>query len=281
VRFGLYMPNFAEFADPAAMVALATDAETAGWDGFFVWDQVNPFGEAEVPVADPWILLTAIAATTSRIRIGPMVTPLPRRRPWVVARQTATLDRLSCGRLILGVGLGVPAETEFGAFGEETSLAVRARKLDEGLAVLEGLWTGEPFEHRGEFYTVERTRFLPMPVQRPRIPIWVAGTWPRNGPLRRAARFDGYFPLKLDETGEDVLPFTPMEIEELRLELEALRDGRSIDLVVMEGSSGQDDQGRLGELERAGATWCLVSLDTRLKGWTEIVDQVRGGPPRG
>jgi alkanesulfonate monooxygenase SsuD/methylene tetrahydromethanopterin reductase-like flavin-dependent oxidoreductase (luciferase family) len=279
MRFGLYMPNFGEFADVPAMAALAADAEAAGWDGFFVWDHVNPWGDAEIPVADPWILLAAVTGATRRIRIGTAVTPLPRRRPWVLARQTATLDRLCGGRLVFGVGLGTPAENEFEAFGEDPSQAVRARKLDEGLAVLEGLWSGEPFEHHGEFYTVARTRFLPTPLQRPRIPIWVAGTWPKSGPLRRASRFDGYFPLRLTDDGYGVVPFTSEQIVAMRTELEVLRDGRPIDMIVMGEPPEAADEGRLRELEGAGVTWFLVGLDSREKGWAELVDLVRGGPP--
>jgi alkanesulfonate monooxygenase SsuD/methylene tetrahydromethanopterin reductase-like flavin-dependent oxidoreductase (luciferase family) len=189
MRFGLNMPNFAEFADPATAVDLARDAESAGWEGFFLWDHINLFGEMEVPLADPWVLLAAVAQATERIQIGTLVTPVPRRRPWVLARQTATLDRLSNGRLILGVGLGVPAATEFAAFGEETDVKVRAQKLDEGLVILTGLWSGEPFEFEGRHYKIQRTRFLPAPVQQPRIPIWVAAIWdhePRDPARLRA-----------------------------------------------------------------------------------------------
>ncbi len=202
MRIGLNMPNFAEFADPAVAVSLAVEAERAGWDGMFIWDHINIFGEMPVPLADPWVLLAAMAQATRKIAIGPMVTPLPRRRPWVLARQTATLDRLSNGRLVMGVGLGLPADTEFAAFGEDPDIRVRAEKLDEGLEILTGLWSGEPFEFSGQHYNVARTRFAPTPVQMPRPPIIVAGTWPRQAPLRRAARWDGYFPLRLRPDGE-------------------------------------------------------------------------------
>jgi alkanesulfonate monooxygenase SsuD/methylene tetrahydromethanopterin reductase-like flavin-dependent oxidoreductase (luciferase family) len=282
VRFGLNMPNFAEFADPATIVGLARDAEAAGWDGFFVWDHINLFGEEPVPLADPWILLAAVAQVTHKIAIGTMVTPVPRRRPWVLARQTATLDRLSGGRLILGVGLGLPADTEFEAFGEDPDIRVRAQKLDEGLAILAGLWSGETFEFRGRHFQVRRTRFLPTPIQQPRIPVWVAGTWNKEGPLRRAAAWDGYFPLKMGPDGDDGEPITPDEIATVRTRLEPMRDGRSIDLVVVEEivDANPTDLDRLRAFDAAGATWYMLGLSTRRLDLAALVDRVRQGPPQ-
>jgi alkanesulfonate monooxygenase SsuD/methylene tetrahydromethanopterin reductase-like flavin-dependent oxidoreductase (luciferase family) len=282
VRFALDMPNFAEFADPATIVALARDAEAAGWDGFFVWDHINAFGEMGVPMADPWVLLAAVAQATERMKLGTAVTPMPRRRPWVLARQTATLDCLSSGRLILGVGLGLPAETEFTAFGEDPDIRVRAQKLDEGLAILAGLWSGEPFEFEGRHYHVARTRFLPTPVQRPRIPIWVAGTWLKEGPLRRAAAWDGYFPMKLGPDGEEEAPMTPDEIGQIRTRLEGLRDGRAADIVVAEEvvDAGPRDTGRLRAFADAGLTWYMDGLGTRHLTLGAVFGHVRQGPPR-
>jgi len=282
VRFGLNMPNFAEFADPATIVGLARDAEAAGWDGFFVWDHINLFGEEPVPLADPWILLAAVAQVTHKIAIGTMVTPVPRRRPWVLARQTATLDRLSGGRLILGVGLGFPADTEFEAFGEDPDIRVRAQKLDEGLAILAGLWSGETFEFRGRHFQVRRTRFLPTPIQQPRIPVWVAGTWNKEGPLRRAAAWDGYFPLKMGPDGNDGEPITPDEIATVRTRLEPMRNGRSIDLVVVEEivDANPTDLDRLRAFDAAGATWYMLGLSTRRLDLAALVDRVRQGPPQ-
>jgi alkanesulfonate monooxygenase SsuD/methylene tetrahydromethanopterin reductase-like flavin-dependent oxidoreductase (luciferase family) len=281
MRFGLNMPNFAEFGEPANAVAIGREAEKAGWDGVFIWDHINIFGEMPVDLADPWILLAAIAAETERISIGPMVTPLPRRRPWVLARQTATLDKLSNGRLVMGVGLGLPAETEFAAFGEDTDLRIRAEKLDEGLAILAGLWTGEPFEFSGKHYSVARTRFLPATVQRPRPPLIVAGTWPRKGPLARAARWDGYFPLKLGPDGGDADPITPGEISEMRVTLEAMREGRPAEIVVAEElmSSEPRDPVRLREFAAAGVTWYMEGLSTRHVGFDVVMDAIRRGPP--
>ena len=184
-------PPATNSADPRALAELAREAEQAGWDGFFIWDHVV-LGPSE-RVLDPWVGLAAVAMVTERIRIGTMVTPIPRRRPWKLARETATLDRLSNGRLTLGVGIGLGAK-EWDDLGEETSPKARGEMLDEALQVLTGLWSGETFSFEGKYYQVKNARFLPTPVQA-HIPIWVGGFWPKKAPMRRAARYDGVYPL--------------------------------------------------------------------------------------
>jgi alkanesulfonate monooxygenase SsuD/methylene tetrahydromethanopterin reductase-like flavin-dependent oxidoreductase (luciferase family) len=279
VRVGLNMPNFDVFADPATVVTIAREAERAGWDGVFVWDHINIFGEVPVDLADPWVLLTLIATATEQIAIGPMVTPVPRRRPWVLARQTATLDRVSHGRLILGVGLGFPPDTEFANFGEEADAKVRAQKLDEGLEILSGLWTGEAFAFSGSHYRVGRTRFLPATVQRPRPTVIVAGTWPLMAPLRRAARWDGYFPLRMLPDGE-AEPLTPNDVREIKRLLDEARDGRPAEIVVSEESEGERlEYDRLAALAEAGATWYLDGLSTRHMSFGQLLDRIKAGPP--
>jgi alkanesulfonate monooxygenase SsuD/methylene tetrahydromethanopterin reductase-like flavin-dependent oxidoreductase (luciferase family) len=172
VRSGLFLPLFDELANPALVADLAAEAEEAGWHGVFVWDHVR-WREPVVDVADPWITLTAIATATERVRIGPMVTPLARRRPVKVARETATLDRLSGGRLTLGVGLGNDhAGRELSITGEETDDRRRVRMLDESLQILTAAWSGQPVHHRGEHYTVDGMQFLPRPLQQPAVPVW-------------------------------------------------------------------------------------------------------------
>src|SRR5215213_6520361 len=154
MRAGLWLPLFEELADPRVVARLAADAEEWGWHGVFVWDQPR-WCEPIKQVADPWITLTAIAAATERVRLGPMVTPLPRRRPAKVARETATLDRLSGGRLTLGVGIGSDRfGGEMSKTGEQLDDRRRGQMLDEALAILTSAWSGEPVHHRGEHYIV-------------------------------------------------------------------------------------------------------------------------------
>src|ERR671919_1691372 len=170
MRSGLFVPIFDGLADPALVARLSAEAEEAGWDGIFLWDHVH-WREPVLEVADAWITLAAIAAATQTIRLGPMVTPLARRRPVKVARETATLDRLSGGRLTLGVGLGSNRfGHEFSITGEEIDEKRRAGMLDESLEILVAAWSGETVHHRGEHYTVDGMLFLPRPVQRPGVP---------------------------------------------------------------------------------------------------------------
>jgi alkanesulfonate monooxygenase SsuD/methylene tetrahydromethanopterin reductase-like flavin-dependent oxidoreductase (luciferase family) len=230
-RRGIFVAPFDELADPRVMARLAASAEENGWDGFFVWDHVA-YRAPTSAVADAWVTLSAIADATERLRIGPLVTPLSRRRVQKVARETATLDLLSDGRLTFGVGLGSDNNGELEPFGEEVDPVKRAELLDLGLEKLAAYWAGE---------------FEPTPVQRPRIPVWVAGRWPRRRPLKRAARWDGFFPIDLP--GPDELAEFADGLRELRGDLDGF------DLVI-EDSPGAD----FAPWEAAGATWCLTSF---------------------
>jgi alkanesulfonate monooxygenase SsuD/methylene tetrahydromethanopterin reductase-like flavin-dependent oxidoreductase (luciferase family) len=195
MRFGLSLPPFGDFADIRLLAETASEAEKLGWDAFFIWDHVF-FDPTFHPNVDPWTALGAIAYATSKIRLGTMITPLARRRPWNVARQTVSVDQLSKGRFTLGVGLGDPVQWDFGFFNEPTDNQQRAQMLDEGLEILNGLWTGKPVGYNGQHDQINEVTFQPAPVQQPRIPIWVGGNWPNKAPMRRAARCDGYFPIK-------------------------------------------------------------------------------------
>src|SRR5450755_1572954 len=175
MQYGVNLPIT---VDAQTLARLAGEAEAAGWDGVFVWDGLsgNPENEPEKQaIYDPWIALAAIAMSTRRVRLGTMVTPLARRRPWKVARETVTLDHLCQGRLILPVGLGETSDGGFSNVGEELDRKKRAQLLDESLDILDGLWSGEPFSYNGEHYHIKEMTFLPGPVQSPRIPIWVVG----------------------------------------------------------------------------------------------------------
>ena len=270
MRYGVTVPNI---GDLDTLISLGVEAERAGWDGFFLWDHMAFMAGAAVPVHDPWVALAAVTSRTTRIRIGPMVTPVARRRPWKLARETVTLDHLSGGRLVLGVGLGFPPDADFEDLGEDPDAAMRARKLDEGLEVLTRCWSGEPFSYEGSVYRIRRASFLPRPIQRPRIPIWVAGMWPNRGPFRRAARWDGVFPIAVRD-GEA----QPLRPDELRDVLAAIRHhgqvAQSYEVVAL------DAGGAPGDFERAGATWLLDS-DEGGPGWEDrTLERVRAGPSR-
>lgn len=262
MRFGISVPNFGEYSDPTAVTDLAVAAEGSGWHGFFVWDHIVV--SDGTPVADPWVILTAVALSTETIEIGPMVTPVPRRRPWVLARQATTVDHLSDGRLILGVGIGFPPDVEFGTFGEPIDERERADMLDEGLDILEGMWSGDVFSFAGEHFTVEPTRFAPRPAHRPRIPIWVAAGWGSPRPIRRACRYEGVFPVKWDMTD-----WTPTEVEELRETIVEMRgDADHFEIAI--GGSLQAATQRFSDYEAAGATWYLAG-----PGQTDSIEDLR------
>ena len=289
MRYGLNLPAFGDFADPHVLADLAHDAEQAGWDGFFIWDHII-FDPSFHPMLDPWIGLAAVALRTTRLRIGTMLTPLPRRRPWKVARETATLDRLSNGRLILSVGIGDPVQWDFGFFGEETDAKLRAKQLDESLAILTGLWQGEPFSYRGEHYKLQEVTFLPAPVQAPRIPIWVGGWWPNKSPMRRAARWDGAVPGKWEGglTPDDWRELFSY-IAEHRTDnghFDAVHSGRTT------GTDAQHDIDVVAPYAEVGVTWWIEDINPWRFGWgwedawspdatTAMRERVRQGPPKG
>ena len=265
MQSAVFFPPFDELADPRLVARLAADAEAAGWDGVFLWDHIT-YRDPVQSLADPWVALSAVATATTRVRIGPMVTPLPRRRPVVVARQTATLDQLSDGRLVLGVGIGGDRSREFSATGEQVDDRLRGAMLDEALEVLQAAWSGELVQHSGEHYVVDGVRFLPPPVQRPGPPIWVAARYGNRAPLRRAARWDGVFPIDLD---------SPDQLAEVVADVRSLRgDERPFDVVV--GLPPGTDPRPYGD---AGATWLAVAFPI-----TTTANQLRGvlrdGPPR-
>jgi alkanesulfonate monooxygenase SsuD/methylene tetrahydromethanopterin reductase-like flavin-dependent oxidoreductase (luciferase family) len=240
----LYLPPFGEFANPHVVVDLAVVAEEAGWDGIFLWDHMWRPAEDRQDIADTWITLAAVASATRRLRFGPTITPLTRRRPQKVARETVTLDHLSDGRLTLGIGLGVNTGGELERLGEAVGPKVQAERLDEALEVILGLWSGEEVSHHGRHFEVDRVRFLPRPVQRPRIPIWagaVGGCGPK--PLRRAAGLDGVFPVA---TSLDQLAAMLDVIVDERGSLEGFD-------VAMLATPDTD----LTSLERAGVTWAM------------------------
>jgi alkanesulfonate monooxygenase SsuD/methylene tetrahydromethanopterin reductase-like flavin-dependent oxidoreductase (luciferase family) len=273
MKFGLHLPNFGSVADPTVLASLAAQAERAGWHGFFLWDHVLGDPAWREPMVDPWIALAAVASATRRIRLGPLVTAVPRRRPWQLARETTTLDHLSNGRLVLGVGLGFPPEAEFVHFGENDDIQQRARLLDEGLAILAGLWSGETFSFDGDEYHVRETVFVPTPVQRPRPPIWVAAHWPNRAPLRRAARWDGVFP---ERVSGGLL--SPADLAELLEYVQAHRTtSEPFDLVIAGQSEGAHAT-QLAAYAGVGVTWWLEGITPKMP-LANVRERIAAGPP--
>jgi alkanesulfonate monooxygenase SsuD/methylene tetrahydromethanopterin reductase-like flavin-dependent oxidoreductase (luciferase family) len=278
MRYGLYLPNFGYCGDARLLADLARDAEAASWDGFFLWDHVR-FPHME-PHADPWVAFAAIAMQSERLRFGPMVTPVPRRRPWKLARETVTLDHLSQGRLTFGAGSGILPE-EFGPFGEAADPKTRAAMLDEGLELLTALWSGEPVTHHGRYYRVETVAFAP-PLQRPRPPIWIAGTWPFKAPFRRAARWDGVFPQHKDFESGALL--APTDIREIIAYVGEHRTSSDpFDVVasgLTQGGGQQADVDAVAPFAEAGATWWLELCFPWAIPVEELRARIRNGPPR-
>ena len=275
MRYGFVLP----FGDARVAAECAELAEGAGWDGFFVWEAA--WG------VDAWISLTAAAMRTERIRLGTMLTPLSRMRPWKLASETATLDNLSGGRLTLAVGLGAP-DSGWAEFGEVTDRRVRAELLDEGLDIVTGLWKGQPFNYDGKHYTVRETTFAPPPppAQQPRIPIWVVGAWPREKSLRRALRYDGLLPNVIGADGKARNP-TPEELAAMRDYADANRADDGPYEIIVEGETPGDDPAAasaiVGPWSAAGATWWLETrwqLPRDGDNLPALRERIAQGPPR-
>lgn len=253
--------------DPQRLVDLAVIADESGWDGFFLWDHLLP-GADQPDTHDPWLLLGAMAARTSRVRLGTLVTPVPRRRPWKLAKEVITLDHLSAGRAVLGVGLGIPVELEYGAFGEPTNVRTHAAMLDEALPMLDQFLRGEAVDHDGAHYSVH-AQLRPASLQRPRVPIWVAATLPNPRPVARARRWDGIFPLDARTSARWL---TPSTIAGLVSSLDA---PAGYEILAM---SAPDTTA--AEFEQAGATWLIDGFRGPDEPFDELLRRVEAGPPR-
>lgn len=278
MRFGLFLPPFGPFAAPRRVAGLARTAEDSGWDGLFLWDHLLSLPSLEV--ADPWVTLAASAMVTSDIRLGVLVTPLSRRRPSTLARQLATVDGLSNGRLVAGIGIGDDGWREFSAFGEATDPVERGRILDESLTVLQGLLSGEPFRFSGEHHTVDAPAFVPRPMQDP-LPIWAACRWPHRRPLARAASVQGCFPIfPTDPAGPIPIP-DAAEVAQVRRQLVDLGAGPGHDLIVRASLSAVQGARMVDvvpEQAAAGVTWLLEGFGPSQP--PEDIDQiVAAGPP--
>jgi alkanesulfonate monooxygenase SsuD/methylene tetrahydromethanopterin reductase-like flavin-dependent oxidoreductase (luciferase family) len=274
MRYGIVIANLGDYADPRLTVRLARAAEAAGWEAFFVWDHLG-FVRG-VPSGDPYVILSAVAASTTRLKLGLAVTPLARRRPQIVAHALASLDLLSTGRVIFGAGLGGVPE-EFTAFGDPGDAKQRAAMLDEGLAILDGFWSGETVTHRGPHYVVEGVSLEPLPLQRPRIPIWIGG---EGGPaLRRAARWDGWLAPATSHDGTPTMAKSPERIAEMVATIRRHRTTAAPFEVAIDGYSDAGDPTLPRAYGAAGATWWLESIHGVRGTLGEMLARVEAGPP--
>jgi alkanesulfonate monooxygenase SsuD/methylene tetrahydromethanopterin reductase-like flavin-dependent oxidoreductase (luciferase family) len=277
VGYGFVIPQ----GEIREIAELAHEAEDAGWDGVFYWDGIYIEGAGDI--YDPWVVLAAMAMRTERVRLGALLTPPARRRPWKLARETVSVDRLSNGRLILPVGLGTLDDGGFSRVGEPSDRRTRAERLDESLDILTGLWSGEPFAFHGKHYQMESMTFLPTPVQRPRIPIWVVGGWPREPSMMRALRYDGLLPNKLTADGS-MGEVTPADIAAMRAYVATHRaDAMGYD-IIHEGRTPGDDRAaaaaKVQPFVEAGITWWIEAMWSAPNEVADIRTRIRQGPPR-
>ena len=273
MRYGIDLMNFGEYINPSLLVRLAQAAEAAGWEALFLWDHLGfVWGPAS---GDPWIMLTTVAGKTTQLKLGTSISPLPRYRPHLLAQTLTTLDIMSGGRVVLGVGLGAVAQ-EYTAFGESEDHKVHAAMVDEGLAVLNQLWSGDLVVHHGTYYTVDHVRLQPVPVQRPRIPVWVGGE--SKAALRRAGRWDGWIATGIAQDGS--MTKTPEDIARSVAEIRQHRPKERTFDIVLTGYSTPTDGPLVREYENVGVTWWLESLHGFRGSVEEMIMRVVAGPPR-
>jgi alkanesulfonate monooxygenase SsuD/methylene tetrahydromethanopterin reductase-like flavin-dependent oxidoreductase (luciferase family) len=255
VQYAIDLSAAGAWGSPRTLADLAQLAERSGWDGVFVEDYVI-YSEG-LDTYDPWVALAAVACATERIRLGTLVTPLPRRRPWKVAAEAMSIDHLSGGRMILGVGSGDPTAADMMPVGEEPDARVRGEMLDEALEVIDALWKGEMVDHRGAHYRLDGVTLSPRPVQRPRIPIWVGGQFTRRRPRERALRWDGSCLYRAEPP--DWTDMTPDDVRRLRELASSRPDGGRGFAVVIGGRRRQEnlaaERRYIASLAEAGADW--------------------------
>jgi hypothetical protein len=283
MQYGFVIPN----NDVHTAPELAAEAEAAGWDGVFIPDciMIDTPDNPPAPWYDPWVVLAAMATRTQRVRLGPMLTALPRRRPWKLAQEVLTLDHLSGGRAILAVGVGAaPDDAGFYRVGEPMDRKTRAELMEEGLAIIAGLWRGERFSFDGAHYHVDAMQLLPRPVQQPRPPIWVVGAWPRPKSMSRAVQYDGLLPNLINPDGPP-REVVPADIAAMRAWVAEHRPAESGPFdIIWEGRTPGDDPAQAAALVRpfvdAGITWWMEAMWGPPNGLEDVRARIRQGPPR-
>lgn len=292
LNYGIVLPNWEVNGDAEQLVEYAVEAETVGWDGVFLADhlifpQMRPDEEVteDLDFPDPWITLAGIAAQTTKLRLGTWITPIPRRQPWQVARDLATLDQLSNGRVILGAGMGTP--TDYTKFGEAWEPRRLGRRYDEAIDVIVGLWRGEPFNHDGEFFSIDDAVLRPTPVQEPRIPIIIGGHWPNKKPFQRGARWDGIIPhyrgdgvvseegIKGLVQGNDVDP--EAEVHAMLDYYHGLTDTPGD--IFLPADPPHRSSGWVDLCEERGVTWLYTRPRDESGEWDLSMERIREGPP--
>lgn len=282
MKFGIAIPNcHGDYSDIHLVAEMAHEAEEAGWDGLFLWDHIGDKWGDEV--SDPWIMLAAVAMRTQRMNLGTMVTPITRRRPWKLAREVVTLDHLSNGRMILGVGSG--GGIEYVNYHEPNDLKSSGDRMDEALELLKLLWSGERISYQGQYYQIENVRHLPQPVQQPRVPIWIGGVWPNKKPMRRAALWDGVCPI-----GKSVgmtAQMTPEHVHEcfsyIRSQQTPEQQHMPYSFVqwgILEGKDQGKDAALVSAYAEVGANWWIENMSWERGTLEEIRPFIRRGPPR-
>ncbi len=276
MKFGLMLPNKGHlYGDANLLIELASMAEKSGWDGFFLWDHIGGGGDA--PTMDPWLCLGAIAAQTKTMRLGTMITPLARRRPQKVAREIVTLDHISHGRAILGVGLGDKVNKDVKAVGDEPGPRTRAGMLDESLEIIARLQSGKPFQYTGKHYQISDALFKPTPIQKPRVPVWVSAHWPFKRPLNRAALWDGVLPR---QWGEE--PITPDVIRKIAtIIFDQRKSNAPFDIIkygVTDGKRLAKERTMIKEYEVAGVTWWIEEIFSSRGTLKQIQTRIAAGP---
>jgi alkanesulfonate monooxygenase SsuD/methylene tetrahydromethanopterin reductase-like flavin-dependent oxidoreductase (luciferase family) len=276
-RTAIDIAPLGELADPRAIVRLAVAAEASGWDGISVWDSLGvSMGTAAV---DPFVALAAVGTATRRSRLIASVIALPRRRPQLVAQAIGTLDRLSDGRCVLGVGAGGDPG-DFEPFGEPFGAAARIERFDEALGLVDRWLRGESVEHDGAAFVARAASVGPSPVQRPRPPVWIGGM--RPAALRKAARWDGWIAVGMSDDGSSMAltpeSFAGMVERVLAERRRVAAGGGPFDIAIL-GRSEPDDRGAVGRFAAAGATWWFESLSPMRGSIDELLAIVESGPP--